>query len=70
MTMPPCPRTACPENSVSTTQPSKDLLVYLNFSEGYKAGGFPGDIAFLPYPAGPARECLLALVLVGNTLRV
>jgi len=40
-------------------QPSKDLLVYLNFSEGYKAGGFPGDIAFLPYPAGQPASAYL-----------
>lgn len=40
-------------------QPSKDWLVYLNFSEGYKAGGFPGDIAFLPYPAGQPASAYL-----------
>jgi iron complex outermembrane recepter protein len=40
-------------------QPSKDLLVYLNLSEGYKAGGFPGDIAFLPYPAGQPASAYL-----------
>jgi iron complex outermembrane receptor protein len=31
--------------------PTKDMLIYLSVSDGYKAGGFPGDIAFLPYPA-------------------
>lgn len=40
-------------------QPSRDLLVYLNVSEGYKAGGFPGDIAFLPYPAGQPASAYL-----------
>jgi iron complex outermembrane receptor protein len=40
-------------------QPSKDLLVYLNLSEGYKGGGFPGDIAFLPYPAGQPASAYL-----------
>jgi iron complex outermembrane receptor protein len=40
-------------------EPSKDWLVYLNFSEGYKAGGFPGDIAFLPYPAGQPASAYL-----------
>jgi iron complex outermembrane recepter protein len=40
-------------------QPSKDLLVYLTLSEGYKAGGFPGDIAFLPYPAGQPASAYL-----------
>jgi iron complex outermembrane recepter protein len=40
-------------------EPSKDLLVYLNVSEGYKAGGFPGDIAFLPYPAGQPASAYL-----------
>lgn len=41
--------------------PSKDLLVYLTVSEGYKGGGFPGDIAFLPYPANqPAGAYLPA----------
>jgi iron complex outermembrane receptor protein len=39
--------------------PSKDLLVYLNFSEGYKGGGFPGDIAFLPFPAGQPASAYL-----------
>ena len=32
-------------------QPSDNLLLYLSASEGYKCGGFPGAIAFLPYPA-------------------
>src|SRR6202167_730792 len=40
-------------------EPSKDLLVYMNVSEGYKAGGFPGDIAFLPYPAGQPASAYL-----------
>jgi iron complex outermembrane recepter protein len=40
-------------------QPSKDLLVYLNVSKGYKGGGFPGDIAFLPYPAGQPASAYL-----------
>jgi iron complex outermembrane recepter protein len=40
-------------------QPTKDLLAYLNISEGYKAGGFPGDIAFLPYPAGQPASAYL-----------
>jgi iron complex outermembrane recepter protein len=40
-------------------QPSKDVLVYLNVSEGYKGGGFPGDIAFLPYPAGQPASAYL-----------
>jgi iron complex outermembrane receptor protein len=31
--------------------PTQDTLLYLSVSDGYKAGGFPGDIAFLPYPA-------------------
>jgi len=31
--------------------PTKNTLVYITVSQGYKAGGFPGDIAFLPYPA-------------------
>lgn len=35
--------------------PTKDMLVYMDISQGYKAGGFPGDIAFLPYPA-PAGQ--------------
>jgi iron complex outermembrane receptor protein len=35
--------------------PTKDMLVYLNISQGYKGGGFPGDIAFLPFPA-PAGQ--------------
>jgi iron complex outermembrane recepter protein len=39
--------------------PDKDLLVYLNFSKGYKSGGFPGDIAFLPYPAGQPASAYL-----------
>ena len=40
-------------------QPSRDMLVYLNLSEGYKGGGFPGDIAFLPYPAGQPASAYL-----------
>jgi iron complex outermembrane receptor protein len=40
-------------------QPSKDVLVYLTVSEGYKGGGFPGDIAFLPYPAGQPASAYL-----------
>ncbi|MDB6041598.1 MAG: hypothetical protein JWM63_149 [Gammaproteobacteria bacterium] len=40
-------------------EPSKNLLVYLNLSEGYKGGGFPGDIAFLPYPAGQPASAYL-----------
>jgi iron complex outermembrane recepter protein len=40
-------------------EPSKDLLVYLNVSRGYKGGGFPGDIAFLPYPAGQPASAYL-----------
>jgi iron complex outermembrane recepter protein len=39
--------------------PSKDLLVYLTLSDGYKGGGFPGDIAFLPYPAGQPASAYL-----------
>jgi iron complex outermembrane receptor protein len=39
--------------------PAKDTLVYLNVSEGYKGGGFPGDIAFLPYPAGQPASAYL-----------
>jgi iron complex outermembrane receptor protein len=39
--------------------PSKDLLIYFNVSEGYKGGGFPGDIAFLPYPAGQPASAYL-----------
>jgi iron complex outermembrane receptor protein len=39
--------------------PTSDLLVYLNVSEGYKGGGFPGDIAFLPYPAGQPASAYL-----------
>jgi iron complex outermembrane receptor protein len=31
--------------------PAQDMLFYLSVSDGYKSGGFPGDIAFLPYPA-------------------
>jgi iron complex outermembrane recepter protein len=39
--------------------PSKDVLVYLTFSDGYKGGGFPGDIAFLPYPADQPASAYL-----------
>ena len=35
------------------------MLVYLNLSEGYKGGGFPGDIAFPPYPAGQPASAYL-----------
>jgi iron complex outermembrane recepter protein len=39
--------------------PVKDVLFYLSVSDGYKAGGFPGDIAFLPYPAGQPASAYL-----------
>ena len=39
--------------------PAKDMLFYLSVSDGYKAGGFPGDIAFLPYPAGQPASAYL-----------
>lgn len=39
--------------------PFKDVLFYLSVSDGYKAGGFPGDIAFLPYPAGQPASAYL-----------
>ena len=65
--------------------PSKDTLVYLSVSDGYKAGGFPGDIAFLTYPAtqpasaylpsyGPeklyAYELGMKSALLGGTLQL